>query len=164
MKKMDVNEKKALDYYNHEEHNRFRHIIEFPTIQCVRFANVLCKDEELVQRYLNEYYNPEFEQWEIINSLIHLKKDLLKERTNVSEYEVKIKECIKIANWKYLWLLLQDLYLEYLSKEQLQDIIELIHKGLDADDIMKWYEKGKKILAITTFGVDYIKTVTKDGV
>jgi hypothetical protein len=160
MRKMNVNEQRELDYYNHEEHNRFRGLVEFPTVYCIKLANVLCKDEEMVQRYMNEYYSTELEQWEVINSLKKYKTDILNERIiDIDEYRDKIKSCIKIANWSLLWVVLQDLFLEYLAKEQIDSIVELIHKSINEEDIINWYEKGKKILAITTFGVDYIQGI-----
>jgi hypothetical protein len=149
-----------LSYFNCEdEHNRFRGLIKFPNIYCVKFANVLCQDEEMVNRYVRDYYNSEFEQYEVINSLQQLKKDIRNKRTDVSEYKDKIKECMKTENYQWLWILLQDLFLEPLYKWQLESIVELIHSGIDEDDIMKWYEKGKKILAMTTFEVEYIKCI-----
>jgi hypothetical protein len=163
MRKMDSNEQKALDYYNLEDnHNWFKGKVYFPTIQCVKLVNVLCKNEEDVQRYLNDYYSPKYEKWEIINSLLSFKKDLLSERTDVSEYKEKIKECIEVGNWKFLWVVLQELFLEYISREQMNDIEELIHRGINEEHIIKWFEKGRKIVAMTTFGVDYIKSVVNN--
>jgi hypothetical protein len=151
-----------LNYYNNlDEHNRFKGIVEFPNVYCVKFANVLCQNEEMIKEYLTEYYNPEFEQYEVINSLQYLKRNIKSKRIiDINEYKNKIKGCIKIANWSLLWVLLQDLFLEPLAKEQLESIVELIHSNdVDEDDIMKWYEKGKKILAMTTFRVEYIKCI-----
>jgi hypothetical protein len=159
MRKMD-----NLDYYNHEDiHNKFRGLIEFPSISWGKLANILCKDEKMVQKYLNEYYNPEYEyKCEIFNSLNQFKKDIKKQRISdeIEEYKDKVKTCIKTANWKYLWTVLQNLFLESLEWEQVLDIVELIHKGIDEKDIILWYKKGRKILAMTTFGVDYIKSIT----
>jgi hypothetical protein len=156
----DVNEVE-LNYLNcRDEHNKFKGLIKFPTVYCVKFANVLCQDEEMVKKYLSEYYNPEFEQWEIINSLQQFKRDILSKRTNIGEYKDKIKNCIEIENYKWLWVLLKEFFLEHIEKEQMDNIVELIHNGVNINDIIKWYEKDRKILAITTFGVDYIKSVT----
>lgn len=155
-----------LYYYNHvDEHNRFKGLVEFPTIQCVKLANILCKDEEMIQKYLTKYYNPEFEQWEVINSLQKFKKDILDKRTDkeIDKYKDKIKISIDTENWQWLWILLQDLFLEPLTKMQLDDVIELIHRGVDDKDIISWYYKEKKILAMTTFkNVDYIKGIERE--
>lgn len=159
--KTNVN-KVELNYYNNDEHNRFKELIKFPTVYCIKFANVLCQNEKMVNRYIRDYYSPEFEQWEIVNSLQKLKRDLKAERTNVSEYKEKIKNCIETNNSQWLWMLLQDLFLEVLYKEQLDEIIELIHNDVNEEDVMKWYEKDKKILAMTTFSVEYIKSVTSN--
>lgn len=152
-----------LNYFNEiDEHNRFKGLIRFPDVYCVKFANVLCKNEEMVQEYLNKYYNPEFEyKYEVINSLQDFKRDIKSKRTDaeVNEYRDKIKGYIETENWKWLWMLLQDLFLEPLYKWQLENIVELIHSRLDEEDIMKWYYKGKKILAMTTFDVEYIKAI-----
>jgi hypothetical protein len=149
-----------LSYFNDLDiHNRFNGLIKFPNVYCVKFANVLCQDEEMVQKYIKEYYNPEFEQYEVINSLQQFKRDLLSERKDVEEYREKMKNCIKTENHAYLWILLQNLFLEPLYKEQIDDIVGMIHSGLNEDDIMKWYNKGKKILAMTTFRVEYIKGI-----
>lgn len=157
------NELAKLDYLNnYDEHNRFKDKVCFPNVQCVKFANVLCQNDEMVDRYIKDYYNPEFEQWEIINSLQQLKRDLKSERTDVSEYKDKIRDCIKTKNWQWLWIVLQNLFLEVIYKEQFDVIVELIHKEINEDDIMKWYEKDKKIVAITTFNVDYIKSVVNN--
>jgi hypothetical protein len=160
MKKMNVNKQKELDYYNYEDiHNRFRNKIHFPTIQCIKLANILCQSNKMVDRYIRDYYNPEFEQWEIINSLQQFKRDLKAERMDINEFKEKIKNSIKTKNWQWLWVTLQDFFLEVLQKEQLNQIVELIHSGIDESDIVNWYKKDKKILAMTTFGVDYIKSV-----
>jgi hypothetical protein len=163
MRKTDSNEKAKLDYLNnYDEHNRFMKKVCFPNIQCIKFANVLCQDDEMVDRYIKDYYNPEFEQWEVINSLQQFKRDLKVERGDVSEYKEKIKDCIEVGNYKDLWTLLQNLFLEYLSWEQLGEIVELLHKGIDETDIIKWYKVGKKILAMTAFDAEYIKSVTRE--
>jgi hypothetical protein len=164
MSKMDSNEKAKLDYLNkYDNHNRLMGKVYFPNIQCIRLANVLCQDDEMVDRYIRDYYNPDFEQWEVINSLQQLKRDLKSERTDVSEYKDKIKNCIETKNWQWLWVLLQELFLEVLYKEQLDEIIKLIHRGnISEEDIMKWYEKDKKILAMTAFNAEYIKSVTRE--
>jgi hypothetical protein len=149
-----------LSYFNCEDnHNRFKGLVKFPNVYCVKFSNVLCQDEEMVQKYIKEYYNPEFEQYEVINSLQQFKRDLLNERKDVEEYREKIKSCIKTENYAYLWVLLQNLFLETLYKWQLESVVGLIHSGVDEDDILKWYKKGKKILAMTTFRVEYIKGI-----
>jgi hypothetical protein len=164
MRKMDGNESAKLDYLNkYDNHNRFMGRVYFPNIQCVRLANVLCQNDDMVDRYIKYYYNPEFEQWEVINSLQQLKRDIKSERTDVSEYKEKIKNSIEIKNWSWLWVLLQELFLEVLYKEQVDEIVELIHnKGIDESDIVNWYKKDKKILAMTTFNVEYIKSVTRE--
>lgn len=159
MRKTNQENEVELNYYNNEEHNRFKGKLIFPTVYCVKLANVLCQDEEIVDRYIKDYYNPEFEQWEVINSLQQLKRDLKAERGDVSGYKDKIKDCIETKNWQWLWIVLQNLFLEVIYKEQFDVIVELIHKEINEDDIMKWYEKDKKIVAITTFNVDYIKSV-----
>jgi hypothetical protein len=161
MRKTNHDNEVELNYYNEiDEHNRFKGIIKFKSIHCIKLANVLCKDDEMVQKYLSEYYNPEFEQWEVINSLQQLKRDLKAERGDVSEYKEKIKNSIETKNWSWLWVLLQELFLEVLYKEQFEEIVKLIHSNdVDEEIIMNWYNKGKKILAITTFGVDYIKGI-----
>jgi glutaredoxin-related protein len=149
-----------LSYFNEiDEHNKFKGLIKFPDVYCVKFANVLCKDEEMVKEYLSKYYNPEFEQYEVINSLQQFKKDIRDRREDVSKYKEKIKTCIETENREWLWVVLQDLFLEPLYKWQLESIVKLIHNGVNEDDIMKWYEKGKKILAMTTFEVEYIKEI-----
>jgi hypothetical protein len=154
-----------LYYFNHvDEHNRFKGLIEFPTIQCIKIANLLCKNEEMVEKYKNEYYNPEFKQWEVIDSLKNLKKDILNKRTSeeVDKYKDKIKDSIDAENWQWLWTLLQDLFLELLAKEHVDDIVELIHRGVDIENIINWYNKGKKILFMTAFrNVDYIKSIER---
>jgi hypothetical protein len=161
MRKTYGNELAKLDYLNnYDEHNRFKDKVCFPNIQCVKFANVLCQNDEMVDRYIKDYYNPEFEQWEIINSLQQLKRDLKAERGDVSGYKDKIKDCIETKNWQWLWVLLQELFLEVLYKEQLDEIVELLHKGIDENNIMTWYNKDKKILAMTAFDAEYIKSVT----
>jgi len=160
MRKTNKENEVELNYYNNEEHNRFKGKLIFPTVYCVKLANVLCQDEEIVDRYIKDYYNPEFEQWEVINSLQKLKRDILSKRTNIGEYKDKIKNCIEIENYKWLWVLLKEFFLEHIEKEQMDNIVELIHNGVNINDIIKWYEKDRKILAITTFGVDYIKSVT----
>lgn len=162
MRKTNKENEVELNYYNNEEHNRFKGLIKFPTVYCVKFANILCQDKEMVTRYIKDYYNPEFEQWEIINSLQQLKRDLKNERGDISKYKEKIKSCIETKNWQWLWIVLQNLFLEVIYKEQFDVIVELIHKEINEDDIMKWYEKDKKIVAITTFNVDYIKSVVNN--
>lgn len=160
MSKINNDYDEELDYFNQKDmHNKFRGKIEFKTLWCAKLANILCKDEEMVQKYLSEYYNPEFEQYEVINSLQHLRRDIFSKRTDVSEYTDKIKSCIETENWKWLRILLQELFLEFLVWEQVEDIVELIHSGVDENDIMKWYKKGRKILKMTTFKVDYIKGI-----
>jgi hypothetical protein len=148
-----------LNYYNNlDEHNRFKGIVEFPNVYCVKFANVLCQNEEMIKEYLTEYYNPEFEQYEVINSLQQFKKDIRDKRTDVSEYKDKIKTCIETENWQWLWMLLEDLFLEPLYKWQLESIVKLIHSnGVDDEIIMGLYNKNKKILSILTFDIKYIK-------
>ncbi|MDD4779129.1 MAG: hypothetical protein PHT02_00800 [Tissierellia bacterium] len=143
--------------------NRFEELVEFPTIWCIKLANILCQNEETAERYLTEYYNPDYEYgYEVINSLQRFRRDIISKRTDVSEYEKKIKECIEIESWSELREVLQNLFLEPLAWSQVLDIVEMIHNGINTintDDIMKWYEKDKKILAITTFGVEYIKGI-----
>jgi hypothetical protein len=164
MGKMNSNDLAKLDYLNnYDEHNRFMKKVCFPNIQCIKFANVLCQNDEMVDKYIRDYYNPEFEQWEVINSLQQLKRDIKSERTDVGEYKEKIKNCIETKNWQWLWVLLQELFLEVLYKEQLDEIVELIiHSGIDDEIIMKWYKKDKKILAMTAFDAEYIKSVTRE--
>ena len=156
MRKMDVNYQKVLEYYNTEEHNRFKDLVTFPTIHCVKLANILCKDENMVKLYMNEYYDED----NVVFSLQRFKKYIIDNRTDVSEYREKIGNCIEEKNCAYLWELLKGLFLEPLDREQFNDVVELIHKGVTVNDIITWYEKGRKILAMTTFGVDYIKEVT----
>jgi hypothetical protein len=164
MKKTDSNELAKLDYLNnYDEHNRFKDKVCFPNVQCIKLANVLCQNDKMVDKYIRDYYNPEFEQWEVINSLQRFKRDLKAEHGDVSEYKDKIKNCIETKNWQWLWVLLQELFLEVLYKEQLDEIIKLIHRGnISEEDIMKWYEKDKKILAMTAFDAEYIKSVTRE--
>lgn len=134
-------------------------ILGIPNLYYLRLFYILCKTEDMRQKYLSEYYNPEFEQWEVINSLQHLKRDILSKRTDTSKYHDKIRDYINTEGYEYLWVVLQDFFLEPLAWSQVLNIVEMIHNGINADDIIKWYGKGKKLLAMTTFNVDYVKAV-----
>lgn len=154
-------EDKILYYYNYlDKDNKFCEIVEFPKIEQIKLANLLCKTVEDVDDYLTNYHCVDNEYF----GLLRYKKDKLKSRNDISEYETKINKHIERASWTLLHRELQELFLEVFDYSYMQDIIGLIHKGLihkglTTEDIVNWYNKGKKILALITFDIDYIKSV-----
>lgn len=154
-----MNRETVKDIINKFNDNTFYGILKISNLYYLRLLKILCKTEDMVQKYLSEYYNPKFEyQYEVINSIQHFKRDILSKRTDTSEYQDKIRDYINTESWEHLWVVLQDLFLEPLAWSQVLDIVEMIHNGINEDDIMKWYCKGKKVLAMTTFNANYIKT------
>lgn len=158
---MNTSEKVLYYLNNMDENNRFRGVIEFPSIYCVRLANILCKDKDMVQKYKDKYYSVDYRQYEVIDSLHKLKKDIINQRIKIDESRdmAMIEIAIENGDCELLRSSLQELFLEYLETEQVENIFIMIHNGINICDIMKWYRKGKKILAMTTFGVEYIKGI-----
>jgi hypothetical protein len=150
---------KILYYYNFiDERNALKGFIELSSQYFIRLINFLCKGEEKLKEYIDNFYDSE----DLTFGITKFKKHIESTRNLTINGETLQKQ-IDSNKWEEFWEDLQQLFLDPTDIYWLSSFKERIAEGLTGIDIFKWYQKkGGRLGSIITFPVNYVKeTVNK---
>lgn len=115
-----------------------------------KWLEFLCNTEENNKKYLKKYINTK----SLVGSLMNFRRDLFEigrgQALTKDELNLVIKEKDKIK----LKTMLSELFLEYISSEEINYIDSAINNGLSADEIISLHRENKE-MRIGTFIVSY---------
>jgi hypothetical protein len=146
---------KILYYYNFiDERNALKGIIELSSQYFIKLINFLCEGEEKLKEYMVNFYDSEDFTFGIMDFKKHIK-----DTRNLTISGETLQEQINNNKWQEFWEDLQQLFLDPTDIYYLSSFKERIAEGLTGKDIFQWYlKKGGRLLNITTFPVEYVKT------
>lgn len=143
--RMNKNDK-LLYYENHiEPTNRFKDILNFPSIGVSRWLNYLCNDENLYNDFMNLFCN----NYDVFDSLMQFRGYLMNEQhrgQNIDAYT--IEQLVTTDNYNQLKDIIQELFLEPICNESIKRLAEAIKKNkLSAIELILWHQQkpGKRL-------------------
>lgn len=154
------NSNKVLYYYNHlNPDNLFRGILEIPNEYYIKLANLLCNTTERMRLFREKFYNPD---GNLTQQLRLYRRYLLDSRGKDNEAVFQsLQIVINNECFEALHTILEELFLEPISEDIFNRIVDLIHKGLNADDLYQWMKEDRNIKSLVTFNLSYIYTITR---
>jgi hypothetical protein len=157
---LKTNADKVLYYWNHlNPDNLFRGILELPNEYYIQLANLLCNTTERMKLFREKFY---YSDGDISKQLRQFRRHLLDSRGKDNEAVFQsLQIVINNECWEALHTILQELFLEPISDDIFNRIVDLIHKGLNANDLYVWMKEDRNIKSLVTFNLSYIHSITR---
>jgi hypothetical protein len=131
---------KLLYYENHlNPENKFRSIIEFPSIQLLRWLNYMVNDKDSYDVFMNLFYN----KHDIFDSITKFRGYLLNHEHKGQDVNAStIQQLITNNDYNHLKEIIQELFLEPFGDSIIEKLIRLINNNeLSVVNLITWHRE-----------------------